>query len=61
MFQKIKTLTFLIPQTVFDCRGSNGVVLKGAVEGATVAGELPGSISVRKKQWFVTPTFKNPS
>ena len=29
-------------QTVFDCRGSNGVVLKGATKGVTVAGEFAG-------------------
>ena len=29
-------MLILIPQTVFDCRGSNGVVLKGAVVGTMV-------------------------
>ena len=52
------------PETVFDCRGSNGVVLKGAVQGVTVAvgfvGELLGSIFHSKKQGLETPTFKNP-
>ena len=46
------------PQTVFDCRGSDGLGFKGGLGGF---GALPVSILHCKNQWFVTPTFKQPS
>ena len=45
------------PQTVFDCRGSNGLGLKRGQGGGH---RVPALTFYYKKPQFVTPTFENP-